>query len=89
MILKPLFLLLPSHFLLLDVVIRIIAPKDVHWKVWICCLTWQKDSADVAKLRKFFFFHRRPRSRDIGRGRSGLLAGSPMWDSIPGPGITP
>ena len=24
-----------------------------------------------------------------GRGRSRLLAGSPMWDSIPGPGIMP
>ena len=25
------------------------------------------------------------RGRDIGRGRSRLHAGSPMWDSIPGP----
>ena len=25
------------------------------------------------------------RARDIGRRRSRLLAGSPMWDSIPGP----
>ena len=23
--------------------------------------------------------------KDTGRGRSGLHAGSPMWDSIPGP----
>ena len=30
------------------------------------------------------------RGRDIGRGnRSRLHAGSPMWDSIPDPGITP
>ena len=28
----------------------------------------------------------RERSRDIGRGKSRLHAGSPMWDSIPGPG---
>ena len=26
----------------------------------------------------------RERGRDIGRGRSRLCAGSPMWDSIPG-----
>ena len=26
----------------------------------------------------------RERGRDIGRGRSGVPAGSPMWDSIPG-----
>ena len=25
------------------------------------------------------------RGRDIGRGRSRLLKGSPMWDLIPGP----
>ena len=25
------------------------------------------------------------RGRDIGRGKSSLLAGSPMWESIPGP----
>ena len=27
----------------------------------------------------------RERGRDTGRGRSRLHAGSPMWDSIPGP----
>ena len=27
----------------------------------------------------------RERQRDIGRGRSRLLKGSGMWDSIPGP----
>ena len=27
----------------------------------------------------------RERNRDTGRGRSRLHAGSPMWDSIPGP----
>ena len=27
------------------------------------------------------------RGRDIGRGRSRLLSGSPMWDSIPDPQI--
>ena len=26
----------------------------------------------------------RERGRDTGRGRSGIPAGSPMWDSIPG-----
>ena len=29
------------------------------------------------------------RGRDIGRGRSRLLARCPMWDSIPDPGIMP
>ena len=29
------------------------------------------------------------RGRDIGRGRSRLLTGSLMWDSIPGPGSHP
>ena len=27
----------------------------------------------------------REKGRDVGRGRSTLQAGSPMWDSIPGP----
>ena len=38
-------------------------------------------------LRFYLFIHERPRekSRDTGRGRSRLHAGSPMWDSIPGP----
>ena len=31
----------------------------------------------------------RDRDRERGRGRSRLHAGSPMWDSILGPGITP
>ena len=31
----------------------------------------------------------RERGRDMGRGRSRLLAGSLMWDSIPNPEITP
>ena len=29
------------------------------------------------------------RGRDIGRGKRRLPARSPMWDSIPDPGITP
>ena len=29
------------------------------------------------------------RGRAIGRGRSRLLTGSPMWDLIPGPGSHP
>ena len=34
----------------------------------------------------YFFIHERPRGgRDTGRGRSRLHAGSPMWDTIPGP----
>ena len=34
--------------------------------------------------RFYLFIHERhrERGRDTGRGRSGLLAGSPMWDSI-------
>ena len=31
----------------------------------------------------------REKGRDTGRGRSRLLAGSPTWDLIPDPGITP
>ena len=31
----------------------------------------------------------RERGRDTGRGRGRLHAGSLMWDSIPGPQITP
>ena len=36
--------------------------------------------------RFYLFIHERhrERGRDIGRGRSRLHAGSPMWDSIPG-----
>ena len=38
-------------------------------------------------LRFCLFIHERhtERGREIGRGRSRLHAGSPMWDSIPGP----
>ena len=38
-------------------------------------------------LRFYLFIHERHRvrGRDTGRGRSRLPAGSPMWDSIPGP----
>ena len=38
-------------------------------------------------LRFYLFIHERhrERGRDIGRGRSRLPVGSPMWDSIPGP----
>ena len=38
-------------------------------------------------LRFYLFTHERhrERGRDTGRGRSRLPAGSPMWDSIPGP----
>ena len=37
--------------------------------------------------RFYFFIHERhtERGRDIGRGRSRLPMGSPVWDSIPGP----
>ena len=39
----------------------------------------------------YWFTHERhgERGRDIGRGRSRLLAGGPMWDFVPGPRITP
>ena len=38
-------------------------------------------------LRFYLFTHERhrDRGRNIGRGRSRLLVGSPMWDSTPGP----
>ena len=40
-------------------------------------------------LKRFFFIYsweiHTERGRDTGRGRSRLHAGSPMWDSIPGP----
>ena len=43
--------------------------------------------------KKFLFIYswgtQRGRGRDTGTGRSRLPAGSPMWDSIPDPGITP
>ena len=32
----------------------------------------------------YLFIRQRERGRDIGRGRSRLPVGSPMWDSIPG-----
>ena len=32
----------------------------------------------------YLFMRDRERGRDTGRGRSGLHAGSPTWDSIPG-----
>ena len=40
---------------------------------------------------KILFIHERhtQRGRDIDRGRSRLLTGNLMWDSIPGPGIMP
>ena len=34
---------------------------------------------------KILFIHERERGRDTDRGRSSLPAGSPLWDSIPGP----
>ena len=37
------------------------------------------------KIYLFIHGRHRERGRDTGRGRSRLLAGSPMWDSIPGP----
>ena len=40
-------------------------------------------------FRFYLFIHERQRGRDIGRGRSRLLAGSPMWNLILDPGITP
>ena len=37
----------------------------------------------------YLFMSDTERGRDTGRGRSRLPAGSPMWDSIPGPGSQP
>ena len=39
------------------------------------------------KKRLYLFIHetQKERGRDLGRGRSRLLAGSPMQDCIPGP----
>ena len=37
----------------------------------------------------YSFMRHTERDRDIGRGRSRLPVGSPMWDSVPGPGIMP
>ena len=48
-------------------------------------------SAQIAHfLKNILFTHERHREtgRDTGRGRIRLPAGSPTWDSIPGPGIT-
>ena len=43
------------------------------------------------RLFKILFIHerQRERGRDIGRGRSSLPVGSPIWDLIPGLGIMP
>ena len=41
------------------------------------------------KKISFIYSWETQRGRDIGRGRSRLPTSSPMWDSIPGPGITP
>ena len=43
------------------------------------------------KKRFYLFIHEKhtQRGRDIDRGRSRLLAESPMWDLIPGPGSHP
>ena len=44
-------------------------------------------------FKTYLFIHERhrlrERGRDIGRGRSRLLTGSPMWDSIRHSGIMP
>lgn len=40
------------------------------------------------RLYSFINERHRERGRDIDRGRSRLLTGSLMWDSIPGPRIT-
>ena len=39
----------------------------------------------------YLFIHEKhtERGRDTGRGKSRLLTGIAMWDSIPGPRITP
>ena len=37
----------------------------------------------------YLFMRPRERGSDIGRGRSRVHAGSPMWDLIPGPRTTP
>ena len=54
-----------------------------------CNLFWVSDSKQWLKKKKRFylFIHERhgERGRDIGRGRSRLLVGSPMQNSIPGP----
>ena len=54
------------------------------WK-WTFFLSW---AFNIFFLRFYLFIHKRQRERergrDIGRGRSRLHAGSPMWDSILG-----
>ena len=40
-------------------------------------------------LKIYLFMRDRKRGGNVGRGRSRLHAGSPMWDSIPDPRITP
>ena len=39
-------------------------------------------------IYSFIYEQHWERDRDLGRGRSRLLAGNPMWDSILDPGIT-
>ena len=66
--------------------------------MWITVILWSKPKKERVWMKEndflkifYLFIHERPteRGRDTGRGRSRLPAGSPMWDSIPGPGISP
>ena len=60
-------------------------------------LSWNDKAIEMLNIcfKDFIYLfirdtHReRERSRDLGRGRSRLHAGSPMWDLIPDPGIMP
>ena len=50
---------------------------------------WLFKKLFIFKYFLYLFMRDRERGRDTGRGRSRLLAGNPMRDLMPAPGITP
>ena len=61
-----------------------------HWKIMVFHLHSLQPADTWLFLKKYFiyfFIHERytERGRDMGRGRSRLPTGSPIWDSVPGP----
>ena len=85
----PLSTLLPMHVECISSVDRTMAndPQSTCWRPpGITSMCWTSGFLGFF-LRFYSFIHERhrERGRDTGRGRSRLHAGSPMWDSIPGP----
>ena len=69
-----------------------IHPLGVIWAFWfyrLVVFVRFEDFCHFLKKILFIYEKHRERGRGIDRGRSRLLAGSLMRDSIPGPGIMP